>query len=78
MGNECDSGSESKPDEGQIELSEIPKGRKAEKRIPTPVIEEVNDAVKKNSSRKSYSRRVFKEPKEQKEVMKPVRNFRFL
>ena len=83
IGNDFDSGSESKPDEGQIELNEIPKASKQEKkRSPTPPIMEENPPppppITKANSRKSYSRRVFKEPKEYKEVIKPVRNFRFL
>ena len=60
MGNDCDSGSESKPDEGQIEVSEIPKAQKIDKRVPTPILEENPSSVVKNSSRKSYSRRVFR------------------
>lgn len=58
VGNSPESGSDSKPEEGEI--NEIPSVKLNVKKSETPIISEDSKNLKKNKSRKSNSRRAYR------------------
>ena len=74
-GNKNESGSDSKPEEGQVNINQISKTENKLKREPsTPQITE--DSTK-NSNRVS-SRKMQRDMKEIKEISKPIRNMKVM